>query len=73
MISVPSVGLQHLSFCGFWGWGVGGTEMKGVSPGLAACWQLQLSGGKNIKGLGAVREAKGTLASSRANTFSLFP
>ena len=37
-----------------------GTEMRGVSPGLAACWQLQLSGGEDTNGFGGSKRGKGS-------------
>lgn len=55
-----------LSICPFVASGVEagrGTEMRGVSPGLAAYWQLQLSGGKDSKrfgGQGASETGKGS-------------
>lgn len=58
MVSVPGVSSASVPL---WLLGVeagwGGTEARGVSPGLAACWQVQLPGVEDTKRFGA-REAK---------------
>lgn len=76
MVSVPGVCLQHLSLCGFWGWREGGSRIGGggVSPGLAASWQLQLSGGEDTEGFGGSERAQGAAdQSQKKHIFFSFP
>lgn len=66
------------SICPFVASGGGGREGAelggGVSPGLAASWQLQLSGGEDTEGSGGSERAQGAAdQSQKKHIFFSFP